>query len=66
MPEDHDHFMRLAIDEAAKGGAEGNLAVGSVIVRDSAVVGRGRNLVGATHDPTAHGARPDRRSRGTT
>ena len=54
MPEDHDGFMRLAIDEAAKGGAEGNLAVGSVIVRDGAVVARGRNLVGATHDPTAH------------
>ena len=54
MPEDRDHFMRLAIDEAAKGGAEGNLAVGSVIARDGALVARGRNLVGATHDPTAH------------
>jgi tRNA(adenine34) deaminase len=54
MSEEYERFMRLAIDEAARGGAEGNLAVGSVITRDNTVVGRGRNLVGATHDPTAH------------
>ena len=54
MPQDHEPFMRLAIEEAAKGGAEGNPAVGSVITRDGAVVARGRNLVTATHDPTAH------------
>ncbi len=54
MSLDHDGFMRLAIDEAARGGAEGNLAVGSVIVRENAVVATGRNLVASTHDPTAH------------
>ena len=54
MSLDHDGFMRLAIDEAARGGAEGNLAVGSVIVRENAVVATGRNLVAFTHDPTAH------------
>ncbi len=54
MPQDHEKFMRFAIEEAAKGGAEGNPAVGSVITRDGAVVARGRNLVTATHDPTAH------------
>ena len=53
MP-DHDRFMREAIAEGAKGGAEGNAAVGSVIVRGDAVVGRGRNTVAATLDPTAH------------
>ena len=54
MPVDHEHFMRLAIDEAARAGAEGNSAVGSVIVRDNAVVATGRNLVTSTNDPTAH------------
>ena len=54
MPLDHDRFMRLAIDEAARGGAEGNLAVGSVIVRDNTVIAAGRNLVTSTNDPTAH------------
>ncbi len=54
MPVDHDRFMRLAIDAAARAGAEGNLAVGSVIVRDNTVIATGRNLVTSTNDPTAH------------
>ena len=31
MPADHERFMRLTIEEADKGGAEGNSAVGSII-----------------------------------
>ena len=54
MPSDHERFMRMAIDEAARGGAEGNSAVGSVVVRDNAVVATGRNLVTSSNDPTAH------------
>ncbi len=54
MSVDHEHFMRLAIEEAAKGGAEGNSAVGSVIVRGGSIVAVGRNLVTSTNDPTAH------------
>lgn len=54
MQQDHVRFMRMAIEEAAKAGREGNLAVGSVIVRDSSVVARGRNLVNTTFDLTAH------------
>jgi tRNA(adenine34) deaminase len=54
MPEDHERFMRLALEEAARGGAEGNAAVGSVIVQGGSVVARGRNLVTTTFDPTAH------------
>ena len=52
--EQHEGFMRIALDEAAKARNEGNHGVGSVIVRDGLVVGRGRNLVNATLDPTAH------------
>jgi len=54
MPANHEHFMRMAIEEAAKGGSEGNSAVGSVIVRDGNIVAVGRNLVTSTNDPTAH------------
>jgi len=50
----HERLMRLALEEAAKGGAEGNPAVGSVIAREGVVVARGRNLVASTLDPTAH------------
>ena len=54
MPQDHERFMRVALEEAAKGGAEGNVAVGSVVVRDGTLVAGGRNLVTSAHDPTAH------------
>ena len=51
---DHEYYMRLALEDAAQAKAEGNAGVGSVIVRDSEIVARGRNLVTTTHDPTAH------------
>jgi tRNA(adenine34) deaminase len=54
MPVDHQRFMRMALEEAAIGKAEGNVAVGSVVVQGDTVVARGRNLVTTTHDPTAH------------
>src|SRR5919202_513685 len=54
MPGDHERFMRMALDEAGRGKAEGNVAVGSVIVQGDTVVARGRNLVTSTFDPTAH------------
>ena len=33
MPQDHEYFMRIALEEAARGKAEGNIAVGSIIVQ---------------------------------
>ena len=51
---DHEHFMRLALEDAQRAADEGNVGVGSVIVRDGEVVARGRNLVPTTNDPTAH------------
>ena len=54
MPGDHEQFMRIALEEAARGKAEGNMAVGSLIVQGDRVVARGRNLVMSTLDPTAH------------
>jgi tRNA(adenine34) deaminase len=51
---DHEHFMRLALEEGRRAGAEGNLAIGSVIVRDGAVIGAGRNTIHTEGDPTNH------------
>lgn len=47
--------MRSALVLAARAGEEGDIPVGA-IVTDAAgrVIGRGRNLREATHDPTAH------------
>jgi tRNA(Arg) A34 adenosine deaminase TadA len=44
-------FMRMAIEEAR----QADFPFGAVIVRDGAVIARGRNLGRANDDPTAHG-----------
>lgn len=54
MTTDHETFMRAALEEAEKAKGEGNSAVGSVIVRDGQIIGRGRNLVYTENDITAH------------
>ena len=51
---DHERFMRLALEDAQRAADEGNVGVGSVVVRDGELVARGRNLVPTTNDPTAH------------
>jgi cytosine/creatinine deaminase len=38
-----DEFMQAAIDEAKKGAAEGGIPIGSVLVIDGKIVGRGHN-----------------------
>ena len=43
--------MRMALDEAR----QGDFPFGAVIVRDGAVIARGRNLGRTNGDPTAHG-----------
>lgn len=54
MSTEHERFMRVALEEAETAKAEGNSAVGSVIVRDGEIIGRGRNLVYTDNDITAH------------
>ena len=54
MAQDHERFMRMALEEAARAGAEGNNAVGTVITHGDEVVAKGRNRVNSTTDPTAH------------
>ncbi|MEJ2111000.1 MAG: nucleoside deaminase [Acidobacteriota bacterium] len=38
-----DRFMRAAIDEAGKGMSEGGIPIGSVLLVDGRIVGRGHN-----------------------
>lgn len=38
-----DEFMKLAIEEARNGEAEGGIPIGSVIIHDGNVLGRGHN-----------------------
>ncbi len=54
MAQDHELFIRMALEEADKAGSEGNIAVGSIITMGDAVVAKGRNLVTSTLDVTAH------------
>jgi tRNA(adenine34) deaminase len=49
LPDD-EHFMRIALDEAAKG----DFPFGAAIVREGQVIATGRNLGKTNHDPTAH------------
>jgi len=49
-----DHFMRAAIDEAKKGLAEGGIPIGSVLVIDGKIVGRGRNRRVQSGSPVLH------------
>ena len=50
-PED---FMRLALAEAEKVWALGEVPVGAVVVRDGEVIATGFNQPIGRHDPTAH------------
>jgi len=46
--------MRLALAEAARAAALGEVPVGAVVVLEEQVIGAGHNQPISTHDPTAH------------
>jgi len=48
------HFMRAALDEARCALDQGEVPIGAVVVADGRIIGRGRNRVEETRDPTAH------------
>ncbi len=50
----HIDFMSLALDEARKALAEGEVPVGCVITLDKRVIARAHNRTEALSDPTAH------------
>jgi cytosine deaminase len=49
-----DPFLTAALEEAKKGYAAGGIPIGSVLVRDGAIIGRGHNQRVQKSDPMAH------------
>ncbi|MBU2491994.1 MAG: nucleoside deaminase [Bacteroidetes bacterium] len=49
-----DKFMKAAIDEAKKGLFEGGIPIGSVLVKDGKIIGRGHNKRVQENDPIIH------------
>jgi cytosine deaminase len=50
-----DKFMQVAIEEAQKGLAEGGIPIGSVIVHNNTIIGRGHNRRVQSGSPILHG-----------
>lgn len=50
----HERMMQLALDEARKAFAEGEIPVGAVVARGETVLAAAHNLRQTTGDPTAH------------
>jgi creatinine deaminase len=49
-----DAFLQAAIEEAKKGAAAGGIPIGSVLIRDGKIIGRGHNQRVQKSDPMAH------------
>jgi len=49
-----DQFMRAAIDEAHQGLREGGIPIGSVLVKDGRIIGRGHNRRVQDNNPVMH------------
>lgn len=54
LPSDHERFMRLALAEAGKAAALGEVPVGAVVVKDGQVIAAAHNRRELDRDPTAH------------
>ena len=52
--EQHRRFMAAALEEAHLGRREGGIPIGSVLVRDGEIIGRGHNRRVQHDDPVAH------------
>jgi tRNA(adenine34) deaminase len=49
-----EQFMKMALREAEKAYAEGEVPVGAIVVVNSRIISRGYNMVEKLNDPTAH------------
>lgn len=54
MTENHEKYMRLALDEARQALAQGEIPIGAVVVCRNRVIARAHNLTETLTDPTAH------------
>jgi tRNA(adenine34) deaminase len=50
----YDEWMAMALEEAARARAAGEVPIGAVVALDGAIVGRGFNQPISSGDPTAH------------
>lgn len=50
-----DPFMQAAVDEAYQGLSEGGIPIGSVLVHDGKIIGRGHNMRMQSGNPLLHG-----------
>lgn len=50
-----DEFMKAAIDEARKGRSEGGIPIGSVLMHEGRIIGRGHNRRVQSGSPVLHG-----------
>jgi len=50
----HEHFMKLALEEAEQAIREGEVPVGAVIVHENQLIASAHNQREQLHDPTAH------------
>lgn len=54
MLKDDNYYMRLAIKQANKAYAKGEVPVGAIVVLDGVVISKAYNLREATNNPLAH------------
>ena len=54
LAEQDQHFIQLAIQEAAAAEVLGEVPIGALVIRDGRIIGRGHNLRETEQDPTAH------------
>lgn len=50
----HNEFMKVAIDEAKKAAALGEVPIGAVVVKDGEIISRAHNLRETTQNPVTH------------
>jgi tRNA(adenine34) deaminase len=50
----HEYFMQLALKEAQKAFAEGEVPIGAIVVSNNQIIGKGYNLTERLNDVTAH------------
>ena len=51
----HDPFLQAALDEARKSASEGGIPIGSILVHEGRIIGRGHNCRVQTGSPIDHG-----------
>lgn len=51
---EHEHYMRIALEEAQLAYDKREVPVGAIVVHEDVIIGRGHNLRETTQNPTTH------------